>query len=113
MSFENNIKQWVLYDNKIKELNESLKSYREKKNTLSTNIISYVNDEKIKNSVVKISDGRLKFTTIKTYNPLTFKFIEECLKEIIKDESQVDKIITHIKEKRETKYVEEIKRFYS
>ena len=113
MSFENNIKQWVLYDNKIKELNESLKSYREKKNTLSTNIFTYVNDENIKNSIVKISDGRLKFTTVKTHNPLTFKFIEECLKEIIKDESQVDKIITHIREKRETKYVEEIKRFYS
>ena len=72
MNFENNIKQWVLYDNKIKELNESLKSYREKKNTVSTNIFTYVKDENIKNSVIKISDGRLKFTTVKTYNSLTF-----------------------------------------
>ena len=62
---------------------------------------------------VKITDGKLKFTTVKVQPPLTFKFIQLCLSEIITEEEKVNYIINYIKEKRETKYVEEIKRFYT
>ena len=56
----------------------------------------------------------LKFaTTVKVCNPLTFKFITDCLNEIINDPEKVKQIINYLKEKRESKYVEEIKRFYS
>jgi len=113
MSFESNIKEWVGYDNQIKELNYKIKSLREKKNNLSNDILIYVNDKEINQSVVKISDGKLKFTTVKVQTPLTFKFVESCLNEIISEEEKVKQIIDHLKEKRETKYVEEIKRFYT
>ena len=62
---------------------------------------------------MKISDGNLKFTTVKVTTPLTFKFIEKCLNEIINNSKQVEQIINYLKEKRENKYVEEIKRFYT
>ena len=113
MSFETNIKQWVGYDNQIKELNDKIKSLREKKNYLSNDILNYVNDKEINDSIVKISDGKLKFTSVKVQPPLTFKFVESCLGEIISEEEKVKQIINYIKEKRETKYVEEIKRFYT
>lgn len=113
MSFESNIKQWVGYDNQIKELNDKIKSLREKKNNLSNDILSYVNDKEINDSIVKISDGKLRFGTAKVQPPLTFKFVELCLNEIISEEEKVKQIINYIKEKRETKYVEEIKRFYT
>lgn len=113
MSFESNIKEWVGYDNQIKQLNEKIKNLREKKNNLSNDIFNYVNEKEINNSIVKITDGKLKFTNVKIQPPLTFKFIESCLSEIITEEDKVKQIINYIKEKRETKYVEEIKRFYS
>ena len=113
MSFENNIKTWVTYDNEIKELNNKLKNLREKKNNLTNDIFNYVNDKNITNKNIKINDGTLKFTTIKVTSPLTFKFINECLSEIINNPEQVKQIINYLKEKRENKYVEEIKRFYS
>tara|TARA_R110002072_G_scaffold22_5_gene130 strand:- start:4138 stop:4479 length:342 start_codon:yes stop_codon:yes gene_type:complete len=113
MSFESNIKQWVGYDNQIKELNDKIKGLREKKNNISTDILNYVNEKEINGSIVKISDGKLKFSNVKVQPPLTFKFIESCLNEIISEEEKVKQIINYIKEKRESKYVEEIKRFYT
>jgi hypothetical protein len=43
--------------------------------------------------------------------PLTYKYLETSLGEIIKNETQVKQIINYLKEKREIKLVSEIKRF--
>jgi len=64
-------------------------------------------------STIQISDGKLKFVQLKETQPLTFKYLETCLKEIIKNEEQVNKIVDYIKNKREVKYVADIKRFYT
>jgi len=111
MSFENEIKQWVQLDNQLKELNERTKLLREKRNTLEKNITTYAASNNLSNSTVQISDGRLKFTNTKVPEPLTFKYLEKTLGEVIKNENQVKLIMEHIKQKREIKLVPEIKRF--
>lgn len=111
MSFENQIQQWVSTDNEIKNLNEKIKLVREKRNALSETIINYANDNNIINSVIQISDGKLKFTNTKTQEPLTFKYLEKTLAEIIKNESQLKLIMEHLKTKRCTTIVSEIKRY--
>jgi hypothetical protein len=111
MSFENEIKQWVQLDNQLKELNERTKVLREKRNTLEKNITTYASSNNLSNSTVQISDGRLKFTNTKVPEPLTFKYLEKTLTEVIKNENQVKLIMEHIKQKREIKIVPEIKRF--
>jgi hypothetical protein len=113
MSFENQVKQWVNIDNQLKELNERVKELRENKNSLEKNIIEYASDNNLSNSVLQISDGRLKFANTKSTEPLTFKYLEKALSEVIKNENQVKLIIEHIKQKRETKIIPEIKRFYN
>ena len=62
------------------------------------------------NNTVTISDGRLRFSNTKTTEPLTFKYLEKSLSEIIKNESQVKAIIEHVKQNREVKVIQEIKR---
>ena len=47
----------------------------------------------------------------KVQSPLTFKYLEKSLGEIIKNENQVKQIVEYIKNKREVKVVPEIKRF--
>jgi len=111
MSFENQIQQWVQMDNQLKQLNERTKELREKKNTLEKNITSYVSSNNLSNSTVQIGDGKLKFANTKVPEPLTFKYLEKTLGEIIKNESQVQLIMEHIKQKRTIKIVPEIKRF--
>ena len=113
MSFEQQIQQWVAIDNQMKILNENIKELREKKNNISQQINNHIENVQLSNTSVKISDGQLKFVKIKETQQLTFKYLEICLSEIIKNEEQVKKIVEYIKNKREIKYVSEIKRLYN
>jgi Family of unknown function (DUF5760) len=111
MSFENQIKQWVQLDNEIRLLNERTKDLRDKRNVLEKNITSYAASNNLSNSSVQLNDGKLKFINTRVPEPLTFKYLEKTLSEIIKNENQVKVILEHIKQKREIKIVPEIKRF--
>jgi predicted transcriptional regulator len=113
MNFENQIQQWVSIDNQIKELNEQLRELRDQKNELNDSIATHVENSNLSNATVKISDGRIRFVKVKDTQPLTFKYLESCLRDIIKNEDQVNKILDYIKNKREVKYVSEIKRIYN
>jgi hypothetical protein len=113
MSFEQQIQQWVHVDNQIKNITETLKELREQKNTISNQINSHIETNQLSNASVKLSDGQLRFVKVKETQQLTFKYLETCLSEIIKNEDQVRQIVEYIKNKREVKYVSEIKRFYN
>jgi len=113
MSFEQQIQQWVTIDNQMKILNDKMKELRDKKNNISQEINTYIETSQLSDASVKISDGQLKFIKVKETQQLTFKYLETCLSEIIKNEEQVKKIIEYIKNKREVKYVPEIKRLYN
>mgnify|MGYP000020243384 FL=1 len=111
MSFEGQIQQWVQIDNQLKQLNDRAKELRDKRNLLEQNITTHAFSNNLSNSTVKISDGRLKFVNTKVQEPLTFRYLEKTLSEIIKNESQVKLMMEHIREKRSVKIVPEIKRF--
>jgi ferritin len=113
MSFEQHIQQWVSVDNQLKQLTDKIKELRDRKNTLNNAIFNHVDNSNLSNATVQISDGKIKFVKIKDTQVLTFKYLETCLHEIIKNEEQVNKIVEYIKNKREVKYVSEIKRFYN
>jgi hypothetical protein len=113
MNFEQQIQNWVTIDNQMKILNDKMKELRDKKNTISEQINTHIENEQLSNASVKISDGQLKFIKVKETQQLTFKYLETCLSEIIKNEEQVKKIVEYIKNKREVKYIPEIKRLYN
>ena len=111
MNFENQIKQWIQADNELKELAGKTKTLREKKNALETSLTNYATEHHLSNNIIKCQDARLKFANTKVTEPLTFRYLEERLNEIIPNADQVKKIMTYIKENREVKIVSEIKRF--
>ncbi len=113
MSFEESIQKWVSLDNQLRSLYDKTKQLREDKNNIEDGIIKYVDTHNLQNSLVKISDGKLKFTTVKQTNPLTLKYVDECLGKCIKNPEQVKLIMNYIKESRNYKNVPDIKRFYS
>jgi chromosome segregation ATPase len=111
MSFENKVQQWVQVDNELKKLNDHIKKLREQRNVLETNLTNYAKTNNMTNSTIQLNQDRLKFVDTKVPEPLTFKYLEKTLGEIIKDESKVQLIMEHIKQKRAVKIVPEIKRF--
>jgi seryl-tRNA synthetase len=112
-NFENQIKQWVNIDNKLKELNNQTKQLREQKNELEKKITNYTSSNNLSNSIIQIPGGKLKITNKRISEPITFKYLENSLSNIIKNENQVVTIVNHIRENRETKNVAEIKRFFN
>ena len=112
-SFEDSVRKWVNLDDEIRKTNEQLRRIREERNSIASNIHTYVNNNNLNNAVVNISDGRLRFVETQSTQSLTFKFLEECLCEIIPNKTTIDQIMTHIKNKRTTKTVHDIKRYFS
>jgi hypothetical protein len=112
-SFEQQVQQWVSVDNQIRVLTEKLHDLRDNKNNIGENLTSYISSNDLKNATIQISDGKLKFVTTKVTAPLTFKYVEKTLGEVIKNEKQVQQIVNYLKQKRETKLVPEIKRISS
>ena len=109
--FESNIQRWVSIDNQLKQLNEKTKELREKINVLEQNITGYASSNDLSSSTIQISDGKLKIQNTRVPEPLTFKYLEKTLGEVIKNESQVKLIMEHVRQKRAIKIVPEIKRF--
>ena len=109
-SFEQQVQQWVSVDNQIRVLTEKIHELRDNKNNIGENLTSYIASNDLKNATIQIIDGKLKFVTTKVTAPLTFKYVEKTLGEVIKNEKQVQQIVNYLKQKRETKLVPEIKR---
>lgn len=112
MSFEEKIKEWVNMDNTIRGLNDKIKEIRTNKNELTDKLINYATEQGLTHKLIEITDGNLKFQDRKETSPLTLKFIKQCLTETIPDSNQVEQLYEYIKEKRNTRYVSEIRRSY-
>jgi hypothetical protein len=111
MNFENQIQQWVQIDNQLKTMNEKVKDLREQRNSLTNNITKYAVSNNLYGKNINISNERIQISNTKLAEPLTFKYLEKTLSEIIQNESQVKLIIEKLKQKRNIKTIPEIKRF--
>lgn len=112
MNFSDNIKKWISIDNEIKELNQYLKNKREERSNILDNILDYKNKNNLDGKIIKFNQQTLKFNTTRQYQSITYDFIKKCLNDLIDDKEQIELIINYIKEKRNYKNVEDIKRFY-
>ena len=111
--FQENIKKLVQLDTQIKKLNDDTKTIRNEKNSLTENILTFVDRNKLNSSTIKISDCKLRFAQVKQTAPITLHFLETCLLETIGDEHKVNQLMTYIKHRREIKTINDIKRYYN
>ena len=93
MSLEENVNRWLNIDNKIKQHNQLLKDLRETRNDLEENISNYAKDNNISNLSIKTQEGILKLVNVKNQTPLTFKYIEKCLNELLMKPKQMKLLI--------------------
>jgi hypothetical protein len=110
-SFDTCLQQWVQLDNQMKIYQEKIKEWREKRNALEKYITHYASLNKLENVPISVADSKLKITSVNVIEPITLKYLERTLSELIRDETQSKRILDHIKQKRTVRSVSEIKRF--
>ena len=64
-AFDKQIQKWIELDNKLKKINNEIKTTREMKNDLESSIMEIVNNKKLLNTSISTTDGRLRFIETK------------------------------------------------
>jgi len=113
MNIEENIKLWVVLDNKNKYLNNEIKTIRNKKNDITQNLIKEFERNNKKFPTINISDGKLNLINTKIGNVISYNFLLECFNEFLKDDIQAKELLEFIKSKRTYNNIFNIKRIYN
>jgi hypothetical protein len=112
-TFRINVRDWIAYDNKITKANSAIKRVKEKKETIATNIIQFMDANNLQKKEIKISNSRLQYKTTTKTSPLTRKFITEKLTEFLgneKDAKEAAKRLYDVRRRMElclTEYFED------
>ena len=112
MSIEENIKKWVVLDNKHKKLNNEIKLVRNEKNNIIQDLINIFERKGTNLPTINISDGKLNFINTKIANPINYKFLLESFNDFLNDEQEAVKLLEFIKSRRIYNNVTNIKRTY-
>jgi hypothetical protein len=107
-----NLKKWVVLDKQLRFVNDKTRQIRESRTKLTNELCQYVQQHPhLGNKVIEITDGELRFVEKREYTPLSFSYIKECLDKVIASTDDVDRIIQYIKDNREVRITNEIRRF--
>lgn len=109
--FQHSIREWVSLDNKVKTMNDELKTLRAQRQELTSRIMTISETEGYGDPVINISDGKLKFASVRTIGSLTLGYVKSCLEACIDDNERVNEIMEYIKENRPVKEVRDIRRY--
>jgi hypothetical protein len=111
------VKSWVRLDNRIKTLSDEIKSLREERKSSEHSIMVWADDlmQQGQKASININDGKLRVVETKQAAPISLKYIQErltvCLGEA--NHMKIDQIMQDIKDNREYKVVQEVKRTYT
>ena len=112
MSFEERIKSWVTIDNQIRLHNEKLKDLRSRRNQITETVTSYLEENNLANAKIEITGGSIGFVQNRVVPPLSLRYVEKCLGEVIANPEQVKQIMDYIKSNRDIKFSPDLKRVY-
>lgn len=78
-TIQDNVKNFIKYDNNIKDIEKKLREQRKIRNSYSSNIIEFILNNN--NKTLKIGTDFLKYQEINSMTPLTQSFIKNSIKE--------------------------------
>jgi predicted nuclease with TOPRIM domain len=106
MSFEQTIQEWVKTEQELQELNERIKQLRQTKSELDKKITHHSEERGTKS--FRYGSIKMKIVESKISESLTFKYLDKCLRDMIKNEDQVNQMLDYIKRKRDVKTVSHV-----
>lgn len=108
--FHNDLKNWYILDTKFRDLSLQLNIIKNEKNEIKNKITEFIQINNLEKKSIKIDNTQFRFINQKQIQPLTFKFLKECLDDCIQNSDQVDQLIDYIKSKREIKEFLDLKK---
>jgi hypothetical protein len=107
---EKNMRKWTILDNKIRELNQEIKTLRSQKNEIGSAVCDFMKTKGLENKKIDIGNSIISIYEKNEYSSLTFGYIEKCLGEIISEKDKVALIVKQLKDKREIKKSNDLRR---
>lgn len=95
------IKQWIIYDDFIKECNSKCKAAKEEKDILEEKITNSMKKNSLTHTKFKVGNNHIIYHESNSTCSLSYKFIHEALGKYLK-EKQVNKICEILKIERES-----------
>lgn len=113
-SLEESVRRWVRLDNEIREKNEEMKQLREQRTEMMVSLHNHLEERNMKHATIEINNGTLKLHQVKLQTPITYKFLHQVLESYIQEgrPMDADEMLQYIKQAREYKYVNDIRRTY-
>tara|TARA_Y100000590_G_scaffold424754_1_gene532026 strand:- start:12049 stop:12414 length:366 start_codon:yes stop_codon:yes gene_type:complete len=100
-NYINKLKQWIEIDNSIKKYNKHTNELRKKRSELETFLIDYGTNNNILDHVLKVQNNSVTYNNTIVMGSLNYSLIEECLEDILNNNELIEKIMEHIKRKRD------------
>lgn len=99
MEFKKNVRDWITLDDDIQTLQKALKERKKNKDSLTPEILDYMNRFKIND--LNTNDGKLKFTKSFQTKALNKKYLISRLGDFFKDLSKGEKVASYIMDNRD------------
>ena len=102
------IKEWIVNDKEIKQLQLAIKERRDKKKLLTSVLVNEMNETNV--DEYKTQNGKLIKNCLKNKKPITKSYLATCIDKIFKSNPEEGKkVLKYIDENREVKIKENIK----
>ena len=99
------IKQWIMIQNKLNELNNTINKLKNIKKELEEPIIDFMIENNLEDNLIKYKDKQIKLKKETIKNQLSFKYLLEKLNIFFNyDTDLVEKICQFLKDERNTKF---------
>jgi hypothetical protein len=88
----NKVKEWIEIDNQAMQVKNTLSTLNDQKKELEEELLSYIEDNKLENITVGLSDGKLKFPKVSVKQTLSIKYIKTALSKYNEEKSKSNEI---------------------
>ena len=104
-----NIQQWLVIDNEVKQLNKQLKQLRARKKLLTKNLVTIMKTHSIDD--ISLQDEKILYTQTRGKTPLSKKHLFSSISIFLKDDAKLaNKLAQYIMNTRKDKISENIRR---
>ena len=104
------VQEYSAIDEELQEVSAKQKILRERKTELQTIIIHTMKERNLENRTMKQGAHHFCIGTRKQYSALTFSYLESVFDQMIPDKTNRDYLLQYLREHREVKTVDELKK---